>query len=861
MTTEELFAQMEAQAATEKEYCVIDPITREISVPEVYQKIGVVSDEKTNRIYFQCPRIVGDNVDLTKYGIRVNYQNANGQTKPYPVDDVAVSGDNITFSWLLERPVTTYKGTINFVVCAIKTSGDEITNEWNTTLAKAEVLEGLEPDISITEDEESIVELLVAQCTQKLTEMNMAIQNSENATNDAKTATQEAVNATEDARAVIEQITKDSYLHTALETFINEVTAKPTAYGNALVEKIEGYIRQTATKGNQLFDSSSLTAYNEATFSVLNGGKDVKVTGRKTSESAKSSVIYQIKSALFELMKGKTLYVYVNHDAENGWFEFGMQSESTGWTYKQVTNKQWTEVNVPSDLKNTSIALIPNAKTEENITATFKDIKIGLSQFEEWEPYTGGEPAPSPDYPQTIHGVGYMGFFDGEYQYVYHDNDNTLNNNPEWVSSVNIVPCKTGDNVEIVYAKANNKSMYGIIYYKGDKFVSALAAQTGNGKFTVPSGVDGFQWQVYEGGNKPDPSKVIVTINGMYAICVKTVGKNLLDPNKQIIGKHYDTDGNLSANTYRTSTSLIVPTKNKIYVDSARKDMSYILIQYDIYGNMIDRKASLPMGTINEINSNCSKFGVSFYYSDKSVGDINDCIICYSGSKTDFIPYQDSTTYIPISSPLFAGDQLIKRNMEHNIPRNRGYAIFDGSEDETWKYSSTWNQISIQDKKYNVKNVSQQKGIVLCDKFLSGSVSERNSGVKNIVYQGSGSVGFIGIASDLFTDLETAKSWLQSNPIAISYILETPIEEELTPEAQKVIHSITACDEQTTIEIVGVPTDAEVQNQFLLPRNVDGALNTTAYATSKRNEIVLSEQQTATEARLQAIEAQILKEV
>ena len=50
-----------------------------------------------------------------------------------------------------------------------------------------------------------------------------------------------------------------------------------------------------------------------------------------------------------------------------------------------------------------------------------------------------------------------------------------------------------------------------------------------------------------------------------------------------------------------------------------------------------------------------------------------------------------------------------------------------------------------------------------------------------------------------------------------------------------------ACDEETELTIVGVPSDAEIQNQFLLPRNEDGTLNTTAYCTAKRNEIALEE--------------------
>lgn len=865
MTTEELFAQMEAQAATEKEYCVIDPITREISVPEVYQKIGVVSDEKTNRIYFQCPRIVGDNVDLTKYGIRVNYQNANGQTKPYPVDDVAVSGDNIRFSWLLERPVTTYKGTVNFVVCAIKTSGDEITNEWNTTLAQSEVLEGLEPDIAITEDEESIVELLVAQCTQKLTEMNMAIQTAENATSDAKTATQEAVNATEDARSVIEQITKDSYLHTALESFINEVTAKPTAYGNALVEKIEGYIRQTSTKGNQLFDSSSLTAYNEATFSVLNGGKDVKVTGRKTSESAKSSVIYQIKSALFELIKGKTLYVYVNHDAENGWFEFGIQSESTGWTYRQITNKQWTEVNVPSDLKTTSIALIPNAKTEENITATFKDIKIGLSQFEEWEAFTGGEPAPSPDYPQVIHGVGDMGFFDGELlQGGRRASDGVFEVLSNSVSNANKTIAKSGDVVRLKYDES--VQLVILAYSENGSFLGAEnKTNVTEIEYALPSNTDHFYFDVIKDNITPQTAKhITVTINGMYAICVKTVGKNLIDFDKEY--KDYGINGE-----YKTTAQTFHGIRFNIKKYIGKQLTFSAMLKSDVVG-VNPRVIATVSGTIKQGNivtsaSDYEISKISFIPETEndniyiSYGNLNSNTIYVKNpqleigeSATDYIPYQGNTTYIPISSPLFAGDQLIKRNMERKTYRKMGFAIFDGSEDENWEKSGS------KDWTYFVRNLPncKYKGTAYCNwlENESETVSKRPSifiGKDFNVYFAEGQ-----LESDT---LESLKVKLAKTPMMLIYELNSQIEEELSPEAQKAIHSIMACDEQTMIEIVGVPTDAEVQNQFLLPRNVDGALNTTAFSTSKRNEITLEEQQTATEARLQAIEAQILKEV
>lgn len=171
MTAEELLAQMESEimplSVESPDKCVIDPESREIVIPETYQILGVESDEKTERVWFQCPKIVGDNVDLSQYQIRINYANANGDKYTYAVSGVQTEGDNILFSWLLSRNVTAYKGAVSFIVCAVNLSGATITNEWNTTLAQAEVLEGIEPGSpEISEDQQDIITELLQLITQ-----------------------------------------------------------------------------------------------------------------------------------------------------------------------------------------------------------------------------------------------------------------------------------------------------------------------------------------------------------------------------------------------------------------------------------------------------------------------------------------------------------------------------------------------------------------------------------------------------------------------------------------------------------------------------------------------------------------------
>lgn len=184
MTAEELLQQTvndaSAYSVESSEKCIIDPDTREIEIPDTYQLLGVESDEKVERIEFQCPKIVGDNIDLSQLQIRINYQNAGNEKDQYIVDDVATDGDNITFSWLLSRKVTAYMGTVQFIVCAVKVSGSTITNEWNTTLAKAEVLEGLEVDTpEPTEEQSDVIAQLIELMNDTYDKANEALTSAE----------------------------------------------------------------------------------------------------------------------------------------------------------------------------------------------------------------------------------------------------------------------------------------------------------------------------------------------------------------------------------------------------------------------------------------------------------------------------------------------------------------------------------------------------------------------------------------------------------------------------------------------------------------------------------------------------------
>ena len=156
-TIDEVLATAEVVDAV----CVIDGETRIISVPNEYKELGVESDEKVTRVKFQCPKIVGDNIDLTEYNLYINYKNAGNKLNSYLVEDVTVTGDTINFSWLLSRHVTESPGTISYIVCAKKSDDTGVINEWNTKVATGIVGIGLEATEEIEEQNVDVLEQIL----------------------------------------------------------------------------------------------------------------------------------------------------------------------------------------------------------------------------------------------------------------------------------------------------------------------------------------------------------------------------------------------------------------------------------------------------------------------------------------------------------------------------------------------------------------------------------------------------------------------------------------------------------------------------------------------------------------------------
>lgn len=123
------------------EKLIIDPLSRKIYIPENEEFFGVYTDRNSERKYFRCPRIVGNNVDLSTCYIFVNYISAKGEPGQYWCKDADVddTGDYVDFSWELTGNVFDKNADceIYFAVSAKKIN--EAEPVFNTLKAKGRI--------------------------------------------------------------------------------------------------------------------------------------------------------------------------------------------------------------------------------------------------------------------------------------------------------------------------------------------------------------------------------------------------------------------------------------------------------------------------------------------------------------------------------------------------------------------------------------------------------------------------------------------------------------------------------------------------------------------------------------------------
>lgn len=142
---------------------LIDENMRTVTVPPEGVVLGVTGDKDVNRINFKMVRFY-DGLDLSTFQIRINYVNANGDANYYQVTDTTIEDDYILFTWLVSSDAAAYKGTVSFAARLYTVEDTIVKESFNSTVATAEVLEGIIVDEYMPPDaQQDLIALLMSQ--------------------------------------------------------------------------------------------------------------------------------------------------------------------------------------------------------------------------------------------------------------------------------------------------------------------------------------------------------------------------------------------------------------------------------------------------------------------------------------------------------------------------------------------------------------------------------------------------------------------------------------------------------------------------------------------------------------------------
>lgn len=140
------------------EYLIVDVDSRIIKIPETITHLGVKDDNETRTLKFQMPKVY-KGLDLSDYNLEINFINANNKSDSALTENKQIDGDNITFEWCVGKSAYAKNGKVNFLVYAYLENEYGIkTNEWHTTWAKLDVLDGGNVNGAIAEENPRIIE-------------------------------------------------------------------------------------------------------------------------------------------------------------------------------------------------------------------------------------------------------------------------------------------------------------------------------------------------------------------------------------------------------------------------------------------------------------------------------------------------------------------------------------------------------------------------------------------------------------------------------------------------------------------------------------------------------------------------------
>lgn len=389
------------------------PVTNK-RIADFNDQISVRGEQNAQFVGFQLPRY-DDGLDLTAQHLYIHYQTVYGGGDGVPCN-VSKSDSHVRMCWQVPAQATQEPGIIQMMIYATgaNSAGERVT--WKTLPASYTIHDGLEIGGGIPGPDTSWYEQFVAQMEGKVsTAQGYANDAQASKTAAAGSATASAQSATASAQALADN---KAYVESQKAAFVGyNKRETDLKYSNALIGsaadtmhvmvddaweapipglEIAGKSEQVVTTGAQLLDLSAVSkSAGGAVINTADGGYQISGTGTLTEAFSASYQLDYLKNHLKPgnlILKSELtipkLYVRI-------WDGSTVLAEMQGNSTKQITQEMINNENM-------RVECFLYGSAGSIITPGTYHPMLYQDGDGTWEPYTGGRPSPSPEYPQEI---------------------------------------------------------------------------------------------------------------------------------------------------------------------------------------------------------------------------------------------------------------------------------------------------------------------------------------------------------------------------------------------------------------------------------------------------------------------------
>ena len=556
------------------------------------------------------------------------------------------------------------------------------------------------------------------------------------------------------------------YINKALEYSTskntNEVKIETQVKEKVKTINIDGNSYQETTEGYNLLNVPS-----EYTVLITEAVKKVPI-------SLKANHTYTIKIGQINTD---------NTDVTSVLFRFTYNKVDISNSYVIVKLSDLKKVYTPaSDIDDVFIYSGNSYAQSAKTNTTYKNLMIyeGIED-KPYEPYTGGIPSPSPDYPQEITNVG-------EYDNLF-DKNNIISGS--YVSDGNgaFVRNSTSKRTDYIGIQANSyyhiysdktSGNLGAWYDKDKKFISGITlGGKKEGVVNSPANAKYIAFTISYQGNLTDYSKIKINET---AIKIKQSGKNLFDKSTANIGKTISAQGELQGDSgggFSTSDYIQIEPNTNYYLYNVLP--AYYVRTCGIYDDNkgFIKAVALPGSKVGNLliltPANAKYIRITYKNSDVDIVQVT--------KGTNLLPYEPY--HEPIITPInLQGNILSKvgdvkdilrvdRNGEVEIKKNIGKVVLDGTENWVTLTAQKGDNTSYF---YYAKTDMKKASSIICNQFINRAVwSTDVEGIQSI----TDNLIRLRINTSRASTVAELKTWLAAQkeagtPVIVYYELATP---------------------------------------------------------------------------------------